>query len=237
MALILLSPLTITLPLLTSVSSHSSTTYSIYRETTMTYTVAVMRTYFGSTKATALVQVPMDLPPKGIGFLAAKGKCGQYVLPFTVTNGTALILKITSTNPANLYLLPTYTFQTSPNGCSLLGSAVLAANNFTAYTMHWVAPEESTFYILFTGPTTVIILKDQGSTHPVIQDTTTTYATSTETNFNEYSSTSTTTYTTATTSTHPLYLQLPTLSSLEIVALLITCLGITLVAVFRERGR
>ena len=235
-ALMLLTPLTITLPI-TSLSSATSTTYTTSAETTLTTASAVLRTYFGSTEAVELVQVPVDLPPRVIGFVAAKGKCSQFTLPVTVTSGSILNLKMTSNNPANLYLLPTYVFQTSPNGCSLVGGAILTASNFTAYTLHWVASENGTFYILFTGPTTIIILRDQGSTYPVKQDATITYATSTETNFNEYSSTSTTTYTTATTSTHPLYLQLPTLSSLEIVALLITCLGITLVAVFRERRR
>jgi hypothetical protein len=121
-----------------------------------------------------------------------------------------------STNPANLYLLPTYVFQISPNGCNLLGSAILSASNFTAYTMHWTSPEDGAFYILLTGPNTIIILNDQGSTYPVKLIAKIAYATSTETNFNDYSSTITTTYTSTTTDTKPLYLQPPTLSSLEI---------------------
>jgi hypothetical protein len=177
----------------------------------------------------------MNLPPKGIGFMAPKGKCSQDTLPVPVTSGTILNLEVTSTNPANLYLLPTYVFQTSPNGCTLVGSALLSVSNFTAYTMRWTAPEDGTFYILLTGPNTIIILNDQGSTKPVEQDASITYATSTETNFNDYSSTSTTTYTTTTIDAQPFYLQPPTLSSLEIVALLITCLGIMLVAVFKIR--
>ena len=167
--------------------------------------------------------------------MAPKGKCSQYTLPVTVTSGSILNLKMTSTNPANLYLLPTYTFQTSPNGCSLVGGALLTASNFTAYTLRWTAPEDGVFYILFTGSTTVIMLDDGGSTHPVKQNATITYATSTETNLKDYSSTSTTTYTTTSIDAQPLYLQPPTLTSLEIVGLLIAVLGITLVAVFRRR--
>ena len=235
-ALILLTPLTITLPL-TSLASNAPTTYTTSAETTITTTSIALQTYFGSTEGAELVQVPMNLPPKGIGFIAPKGKCSEDTLPVPVTAGTILNLEVTSTNPANLYLLPTYVFQTSPNGCNLLGSALLSASNFTAYTVHWTAPEDGTFYILLTGPNTIIILNDQGSTKPVEQDASITYATSTETNFNDYSSTSTATYTTTTINAHPLYLQPPTLSSLEIVALLIACLGITLVAVFsRRRG-
>ena len=232
-ALVLLIPLTVALPLTTLASSHP-TTYTTSAETTLTTTSVALRTYFGSTQGTELVPTPMNLPPRAIGFMAPEGKCSYYTLPVTVTSGTVLNLKMTSTNPANLYLLPTYVFQTSTNGCNLVGNAILSADNFTTYTMHWTAPEPGVFYIVLTGPTTVIILNDQGSTKAVNQDATITYATSTETNFNDYSSTSTTTYTTTTT-TQPLYLQPPTLSSLEIVAILIAILGITLVAVFRRR--
>ena len=234
-ALILLTPLTITLPL--TLTSSTSTTYTTSAETTITTTSIVLRTYFGSAQGTELVQTPMNLPPEGIGFVAPEGKCSQYTLPVTVTSGTTLNLKMTSTNPANLYLLPTYVFQTSPNGCNLVGSAILSVSNFTAYTMHWTSPEDGIFYILLTGPNTIIILNDQGSTSPVKQIATIPYATSTETAFNDYSSTRTTTYTSTTTDTKPLYLQSPTLSSLEIVGLLITCLGIMLVAVYRGRRR
>jgi len=229
-ALILLSPLTITLPL----TSRTLTAYTTSTETTMTASSVVLRTYFGSTEGIALVQVPMALPPRVIGFVAAKGKCSQFTMPVTVTSGSILNLNMTSNNPVNLYLLPTYVFQTSSNGCSLVGGAILTASNFTAYSLHWTAPENGTFYILLTGPTTIIVLNDQGSTHPIKQDEIITYATSTETNLNEYSTTSTTTYTT-TTDTHPLYLQPPTLSSLEIVGLIIACLGILLIAVLRRK--
>ena len=233
-ALILLSPLTITLPLTTLTSNHS-TTYTTYTATTLTTTSALMQTYFGSTKGTTLVQTPMDLPPRVIGFVAPKGKCSQYTLPLTVTSGSILNLKLTSNNPTNLYLLPTYTFQTSPDGCTLIGGAILTVNNFTSYTLHWTAPADGPFYIIFTGPTTIIMLSDAGSTQADKQDATVTYATSTETNLIDYTSTSTTTYTTTTTSTTPLYLQPPTPSSLGIVGLVIAILGIILVAVFRRR--
>jgi hypothetical protein len=233
-ALILLSPLTITLPLTTLTSSHS-TSYTMSEETTLTATSVVLRTYFGSTKGTTLVQAPMGLPPRVIGFMAPKGKCSQFTLPVTVTFGSILNLKLTSSNPANLYLIPTYTFQTSPDGCSLVGSALLTKSNFTVYTMHWVAPEDGVFYLIFTGPTTIIMLSDGGSTHPVKQNGTVTFATSTETNLLDYSSTSTTTYTTTITSASPLYVQAPTLSGLEIVGIAIACLAIILVAIFRRR--
>jgi len=230
---LLLIPLTISIPL-TALTSDTSTAYTTSIQTTVT-TTAVLQTYFGSTEGIALVQVPIEVPPRVIGFVAPKGKCSQFTLPLTVTSGSILNLKITSNNPANLYLLPTYTYQTSPNGCSLVGGAMVTASNFTAYTLHWTAPENGTFYLLFTGPTTIIILNDLGSTQPAEQNATLTYATSTETNFNEYSSTATTTYTTTTTDPTPLYLQPPTLYSLEIVALLIAFLGIVLLAVLRLR--
>ena len=233
---LLLTPLTITIPL-TALTSRTSTAYTTSAQTTITTNSAVLQTYFGSTEGIALVQVPMDIPPRVIGFVAPKGKCSQFTLPLTVTPGSILNLKMTSKNPANLYLLPTYTFQTSPNGCSLVGAAILTVSNFTAYTMHWSASENGTFYILFTGPTTIIILNDQGSTQPVKQNATITYASSTETNFNKYSSTSTTTYTTTTTDPNSLYLQPPTQPSLEIVGLLIACLGVALIAVLRRRRR
>jgi len=78
-------------------------------------------------------------------------------------------------------------------------------------------------------------LNDQGSTQPVERNATVSYATNTESNFNEYSSTGTTTYTTTTTDPTSLYLQPPTLYSLEIVALLIAFLGIVLLAFLRRR--
>lgn len=233
-ALILLFPLTITLPITTFTSSHS-TSYTTSEETTLTATSVVLRTYFGSTKGTTLVQAPMGLPPRVIGFMAPKGKCSQFTLPVSVTSGSILNLKLTSSNPASLYLLPSYTFQTSPDGCSLVSGALLTESNFTAYVMKWAAPEDGVVYLLFTGPTTIIMLNDVGSTHPVKQNGTVTFATSTETNFNDYSSTSTTSYTTTITSAGPLYLQPPTLPSLGIVGLAIACLAIILIAIFRRR--
>jgi len=235
-ALVLLIPITVALPL-TTLASSRPTAYTTSAETTLTTTSIALQTYFGSTQGTELVPTPMNLPPRAIGFMAPEGKCSYYTLPVTVTSGTVLDLRMTSTNPANLYLLPTYIFQTTRNGCTLVGSAILSASNFTAYTMHWAAPENGTFYILLTGPNTIIILNDQGSTKPVQEAATITYATSTETSFNDYSSTSTTTYTTTSIDAHPLYLQPPTLSSSMIVGLLVTCLGIILVAVLsRRRG-
>ncbi|MGP8069493.1 MAG: hypothetical protein ACLP5V_06350 [Candidatus Bathyarchaeia archaeon] len=233
-ALILLTPLTLTLPL-TALTPNQSTSYTTSQRTTLTATSIVLRTYFGSTQGIALVQAPMNLPPRVIGFMAPKSKCSQFTLPVTVTSGSILNLKMTSSNPANLYLLPTYAYQTSPNGCSLVGGALLTASNFTAYTLHWTAPEDGVFYILFTGPATIIILDDVGSTHPVKQNATLTYATSTETNLIDYPSTSTTTYTTTSIDAQPLYLQPPTLTRLEIASLLIAVLGITLAATLRRR--
>jgi len=232
-ALILLTPLTLTITL--SLTSGTSIAYTTSAQTTITTTSAVLRTYFGSTEGMAIVQVPLEVPPRVIGFVAAKGKCSQFTLPVTVTSGSILNLEMTSNTPANLYLLPTYPFQTSPNGCSVVGGATLTVSNFTEYTLHWTAPENGTFYLLFTGPTTIIILNDQGSTQPAERNATVSYATSTETNFNEYSSTGTTTYTTTTTDPTSLYLQSPTLYSLEIVALLIAFLGIVLVGVLKRR--
>ena len=239
MAMLLLAPLTATLPVMTNLNQSLTTTYTVSEENTVTSTSAIIQTYYGSTTGMALIQAPINLPPEVVGFAAPKGKCSQYTYPVSVKSGTILNVEMTSTYPANVYLLPSYTYQTSSDGCeiTLPAEALVFQANFTTYTLQWTAPENGTFYILLTGPNTIIIMNDQGSTKPVQQDATITYATSTETNFNDYSSTSTTTYTTTSIDAHPLYLQPPTLSSLEIVGLLVTCLGIILVAVLsRRRG-
>jgi len=195
-ALLLLSPLT-----LLALVAHPVviTTYTTYQETTVTYTSAAStRTYYASTKANTLVQTPINLPPKVVGFVAHNGKCGQYTYPLTVISGTILNLKMTATEPINVYLLSTYQFQTSPDGCTLAVIPLLFEANFTAFTLHWVAPTNGVFYIILTGPTTIITLIDQGSSQPVQELANVTYATSTQTNFQPYTSTSTSTYATTT---------------------------------------
>jgi hypothetical protein len=119
-------------------------------------------------------------------------------MPLTVQSGVTINLDLTSTNPANLYLLPNDTYSLSSNGCNLLGGSLVAKSNFTAFTLHWTATEASTMYLLLTGPSTVIILMNHGSGQAIEQLVATTYA-NTETNLNVYSSTAMTNYTTSTT--------------------------------------
>jgi hypothetical protein len=181
-----------------------------------------------------MVQTPVSIAPQGIGFMAPKGKCSQVTMPLAVNSGTNLNLELTSTNPANLYLLPTNTFQTSSNGCSLIGSSLLTENNFTAYTLHWTAPENDTVYLLLTGPNTVIILRDNGSTESVEQLATMTYA-STETDFNLYSSINIANYTATNTTTSQPYLPPQLGLEVSIVAFLLALLAPILLLLSKNR--
>jgi hypothetical protein len=166
-------------------------------EKTTTYDLVSAKTSYISTTGFTTDQTPLDLTPRGIGFVAPNGKCAQFSLPLTVTTGTRLNMAMTSSEPANLYLLRNYTFQSSPNQCNIVGDLVLSETNFTAYTLHWTAPENGTFYLIFTGPTTIIVLMDHGSTKPDPEIANITYAT-TEISSWVDSSIITTTYTTTT---------------------------------------
>ena len=205
-ALILLSPITAILPTIKSAATPASGTSVVSNETTLTYATTSMKTYFTSTSGTTTAQVPSAFPARGIGFIAPKGRCAQFSLPVSITAGATLNVQMTSNLPTNLYLLPTYVFQVSPNGCIITGNLMLSESNFTAYTLHWSAPEDGTFYFIFTAPTTVLILMDHGSTKPVTQMANITVATSTETSDWPYSVTAAQTYTTTTTA-EPFYLK------------------------------
>jgi len=195
--LILLSPLAFLIPFSNS-SRSTSMTYTVAERTTVaTYTSTDLATSVVSTTGNMVVQIPVSIPPKGVGFMAPKGKCSQFIMSVTVKSGTTLNLELTSANPANLYLLPTETFQVSADGCSLIGSSLLTENNFTAYTLQWTATEDGTVYLLLTGPSTIIMLCDHGSRQAVQQLATTTYA-STGTSLNVYSSATIANYTQST---------------------------------------
>ena len=225
-AIILLSPITAMLPNITNPGSATSSTSVISNETTLTYTTTSMKTYFKSTSGTTTAQSSAVFPPRGIGFVAPKGRCAQFSLPVSVTLGTTLNVQMMSNLPTNLYLLPAYVFQVSPNGCIITGNVILSESNFTAYTLHWSAPEDGTFYLIFTAPTTVLILMDHGSTKPVQERANITIATSTETSDWLYSATTTQTYTTTTTP-EPFYLK-PSEQYGSLVGVVILLLGITL---------
>jgi hypothetical protein len=165
------------------------------RTTTATYTSTVLDTTLVSTTAYTVVQRPLNISPQGVGFMAPKGKCGQDTIPLTVKSGTTLNLELTSTNPANLYIIPSDTYQTSSNGCDLTGSSLLLANNFTDYTLHWTATGDGTVYLLLTGPNTIIILRDLGSSESVQEFAT---YTRTDTSLSFHSSTNIANYTTTT---------------------------------------
>lgn len=183
--------------LLTPVPVTTTLFVTSERTTTATYTSTVFDSTFVSTTGYTTVQKPLNITPRGVGFVAPKGKCGQDTIPLAVKSGTKLSLGLTSTNPANLYLLPSGTYQTSSNGCGLIGSSLLLANNFTDYTLHWTATEDGTVYLLLTGPNTVIILRDLGSTESIQQFATITYS-KTETSLDLHSSTNVANYTTTT---------------------------------------
>ena len=233
-ALLLLAPFAGLLPfsgLLASTPRTIATTEAI----TATFNDVSLQTYFGSTIGTTTAGSPLNIPPRGIGLIAPKGKCAEFSLPVSVTSGSTLSVAMTSSEPANLYLLPTYTFQASPNGCSISGNTILSETNFTAYKLNWTAPENGTVYLIFTGPTTVIILMDHGSTRPVQEMANITYASSTETSSWVYSSTTTTIYT-ITTPTAPSY-YLPNFTNYAApieVGILILTLTITALAVHRR---
>jgi hypothetical protein len=165
--------------------------------------------------------------------MAPKGRCSQYVYPVTLANGAVLNLKIASTYPANVYLLSTYTYQSSADGCELTSpaSALRFQANFTDYTLHWTAPESGTFYVVLTGPTTIIMLRDAGSSQPVEGPANITYAVSTETSFQDYKVTSLDHVTYTTTSSQPFDVQPRTFQGLEALALfgLIASLGVAIV--------
>jgi len=223
-ALILLTSLTILLPFSNSMPIATTTYVTSEGTTTATYTSTAFDTSFVSTTGTMAVQAPMSIPSQGVGFMAPKGKCSQFTMPLTVKSGTNLNLELTSTNPANLYLIPRNTFQTSSNGCDLIGGSLLTENNFTAYTLHWTAPEDGTVYLLLTGPNTIIILRNHGSTDSVEQLTTVTYA-RTETSLNLYSSTNIANYTTTKTSASQPYLPPQLGFELSIITFLVTLLA------------
>jgi hypothetical protein len=236
-ALLLFSPLTVALPIMTTLNPSVTTTYTTSEEITTTYTSYSAQTFFASTKELTLVQVPIHIPPKIVGFIAPKGRCSQYIYPLTVNAGTILNLVLTSTQPANIYLMPTYAYQTTSDGCELSISTppLMWQANFTAYTLHWTAPQNGVFYLILAGPTTIIMLHDEGSTQPVQEVANVTYAASSQTHFDVYLATNTQTY--ATTFTHSLYAEKQALLGLGALAFLvaISCLGIMKVALTRRR--
>ena len=178
--------------------TDSTTVMVTERTATASYTSTAFHTSVVSTTGTMIVNTPVSIPSQGVGFMVPKGKCSQFLMPVTVSSGVTLDLILTSTNPANLYLLANETYQTSANGCALVGSSLLAENNFTTYTLHWTATQNSTVYILLTGPSTIIILADDGSAQAIQQRATRTYA-SVQMNLDAYSSATIVNYTTSTT--------------------------------------
>ena len=230
--MLLLSPLTITL----ITQPEAATTYTTSLETTVTYTSAAStQTYYGSTRGNTLMQTPIYLPPKIVGFVAPKGRCSQYTYPVNVLSGTILDIKVIAAQPINVYLLPTYQFPTSPDGCTLTVAPLLFEANFTAYTLHWVAPADGVIYIILTGPTTIAMLTDQGSSQPVQELANITYATSTQTQFQPYLSTTTAIYTATTTT--PFYTDPTNFISgyTPIITGLIILLGVSLLLLKKRR--
>ena len=199
-ALFLLLPLSILVASSTPVPVTRTGIVTYQRTMTATYTSTVLDTTVASTSGYGTVQQPVNISPLGVGFMAPEGKCSQETIPLTVKAGTTLSLELTSANPANLYLLPTYTYQTTPNGCDLIGSTLLTANNFTDYKLHWTATTDGTVYLLLTGPNTIVIMRDAGSSEPVQEFATTTY-TRTERSLDLQSSTNVANYTTTTVTT------------------------------------
>jgi hypothetical protein len=215
-------------------NAASTTTYTSSEQQIVTYSSATTQTYYTSTTGTAVVNAPLGLSPKVVGFMAPKGKCSQYIYPVTLANGGVLNLEITSTEPANVYLLSTYAYQSSADGCELTAptSALQLQANFTEYTLRWAAPESGTFYIVLTGPTTVIMLRDAGSSQPVEEPANITYAVSTQTSFQDYAATNIDPITyTSTSSSQPFDIQPPTFPGFGVLALLGLCVSLAVVIV------
>jgi len=228
-ALVLLSPIT---AVLHSFGQTISETVVRSATVTMSYTSTSYSTYFGSTNGTIISQESARVQPVGFGFVTVKGKCSQFSYPVTTTSGTRLNVQIQANSPVNLYVLPTYDFQLSPNGCTVIGNTLLAENNFTTYLLHWTAPSDGTFYLIVTGSNAIVILMDDGSVKPVSQTGTVTVATSTEMGEVPYSTTTTETYKAATVS--PFYLQ-PTNDYALIIGVVALLLGILLISIRKRR--
>lgn len=226
LALILASPLTALLPF-TGFTSPANSSAPVTSEATVTYTSTSMSTHFRSTTGPTVVQEPVNFSSRVIGFIAPKGKCAEFSLPVTVTSNTTLNVEMSSNSPANFYLLPTYPPQASSNTCSIPGDAILTALNFTQFLLHWTAQADGTFYFIFTGPTTVIVLADRGSVKPILKTGIVTFATSTQTNLQIYAETTTTSYTDN--ATPPVYLQL-TAQYAPTVAIIVALLSAILFA-------
>jgi hypothetical protein len=228
--LILLSPVTaVQVSRVLGVSSVS--TQVTANETTLTYTSANVRTYFGSSVGTTLAGEPLSIPQRVVGFMAPQGRCSVFSLPVTIATGTLLNMKFTANNPVNFYLFSVVPSAGWPSSCNVAGG-ILRVNNFTDYTLHWTAPENGTFYLVFTGPTAVILLTDVGSMKPVEQTATMTLPTSTETKLAFYSSTETRTSTM--TITAPLLAQVNVLNNALIVGIVIGLLIAVLLVLSRR---
>lgn len=233
--MLLLCSVLVGLWMVPSLTASTPTIHVDSAQTTMTDTYVGLSTYLSSTEGPMLGGAPLNIPPKVVGFMAPAGECGQYTLPFTVTSGTILDLGlISSSKPANAYLLSTYTFETSPDGCTVTAPALMSAANFTSYVLHWTAPVNGTFYLILTGPTTMVTLTDQGSTQPVYEVATETYTVSTQTSFEDLLSTSAVTYT-STELAQPAYLQPHLQPGLVVAGVVITCLCLAVAAVKRRR--
>lgn len=236
-AIILLSPFTVLIPF-TASGSNNSTTLVASNVTTISYTTANMTTYYASSNGTTLGEKALGFPPRVIGFIAPKGRCSQFLLPVTVTSNTALNLLVKSNQPVNLYVLPTYAFQTSPNGCGVNVNPILQEINFTIFPLEWTATANGTYYLLFTGPTAVILLQDNGSRQPVLQSATITFPTSTSTSLWLTSETKTTTFTTTTNPTPSLSLPATPVSAQTIgIITLIALLAIVIPAVYKKQSQ
>jgi hypothetical protein len=227
-ALILLSAIPTVLP---SLSLGKSDAVVQSKPVVVSYTSTSLTTYYGSTNGTIVTQEPAGIQPIGFGFITPKGKCSQFSYPVIVTAGTKLNVQMSANNAVSFYLLPGYAFQLSPNGCTLTGDTILSESNFTAYTLHWTAPSNGTFYLIFTGPNAVVLLMDNGSTRPVSQVGSVTVATSTETSDLLYSTTSTEMHTT--TLVEAFYLE-PTNGYALLVGAIIL-LGVLLFLIIRKR--
>jgi hypothetical protein len=223
--LMLLSPVT-AVQLAKLVASNKEVTQATTIEMTLTYGSANMRTYFESSIGTTLAGQPLNLPTRVIGFMTPAGKCSVYSLPVTVTSGTILSMKITANNHVNLYLFSDFPPGGWPTVCKEKGG-MLNVDNFTDYTLRWTAPKNGTFYLVFTGPTAIILLTDVGSIKPIEQTATMTVPMGTETKFTL--STLTTAATSTMTISTPLYIQTTSLDGALIVGTVIAILVVALV--------
>ena len=115
--LILLSPMAV-LPLAQVIGPSTTSTEVKSFDNTLTYTSSNVQTQYGTTQAMISAETAFSFQPEVIGVMAPQGKCAVFSLPVTVKSGTSLNIEMTSNQPANFYLFPSYPSAGWPSQCA-----------------------------------------------------------------------------------------------------------------------